>query len=160
MGWRRTGWLLLRIFVVAAMALMGWHAGLTLRGAPAPLPKPKPAPQVAAGRWVLVWSGDRYDMTLSPGGAYEAVSAAGGGSRWVGSWRWCPEARVLTIAETEACLVERRQLEAMAEGRPLEHGLTCAVRMPPGSLKGGRGRLAGGGPVTISLEPAGKRPRR
>lgn len=72
-----------------------------MMGAPAPLPKPRPPMQVTAGSHVLVWGGMRFQMHL---GAQHHYAAKDGphGDRWLGSWNWCPDKRVLVISETLA----------------------------------------------------------
>lgn len=63
----------------------------------APVPKVKrPAPplDVGPGKWVLMWSGAKYDLTLARDGNY---SCTPGG--WYGSYSWDSKSRVLAVME-------------------------------------------------------------
>lgn len=55
---------------------------LPLPAAPAPPPRP---PRPAACRWEGRWSWGQWDVTLAPGGGYEA--RRGGAVEYLGFWR-------------------------------------------------------------------------
>lgn len=77
----RAGVLIARILFALSALLLLINA---LMSAPAPTHRPRRGPEpTAPAAYDLDFAGQKYVMTLSPGGAYEAVDP---GCVWTGSW--------------------------------------------------------------------------
>lgn len=78
--------------------LLFFFAVLCLQAAPVPKHKPKPVVEQVwpVGRWDMIFAGCSYVVSLGKTGSYEECILNGNG-RWIGSWTWCSDTRVLLV---------------------------------------------------------------
>lgn len=99
--------------------------------APAPFivkkqPSVPPGLQVTDGAWTMMWAGQEWHYSLGVQGEAKFSTGHLNAQCWVGTCKWCPRTRVLSVDEANqngyrikwsAKLCENLEGEAMIEGR-------------------------------------------